>query len=511
MEPFDVAVIDSGGSMKSKEECVVAGGGPAGLEVAALLSKLKPELEPVLFEKEPVVGGRAKTYCINGFWMDHGQHYTILFGEAAAGWPQFFPQPKCAELTGANLVYRSVEPGGVAYMHPAFPGEEINQNRMCPLTSAFDGELVKRLFPYVDDVTLKECEGHCQALLNEMPETYLPAVMAGFDDRKVKQVSVDEWLQARSPSTFAARYMKTMMATNAAVPVEDLGNCNIYGMAAMFIGLNIDLIRYAHPVNPKPPKYGTWAAEVLAFRDVILKSNGRIFTGTPVRRILIENGKVKGVVVEHEGIDQHIETDLVICDIPPHQALDDGILEEREMPEEWVKGIRNTAAMEKDYYSTGYVMASFCLDKPLAKGTFWTIVLDDEGKMVGSLETQRTPESAPPGKQILSIMRWFRLGKVKMNMKIAQEVVNGLLLPHLRLHWKDFDDHVEYCLIHFHPYVWDQVLIYNPEAYTTPIDVPGVDGLYYVGSWTHAGFILTSKCADSALKCAELILGKKLG
>jgi len=69
---------------------------------------------------------------------------------------------------------------------------------------------------------------------------------------------------------------------------------------------------------------------------------------------------------------------------------------------------------------------------------------------------------------------------------------------------------VESCFLHFQPYVWDQVLIYNPEVYTTPIDVPDVEGLYYVGNWARAGFILTSRCGDSALKCAELIVGEKL-
>jgi hypothetical protein len=49
-----------------------------------------------------------------------------------------------------------------------------------------------------------------------------------------------------------------------------------------------------------------------------------------------------------------------------------------------------------------------------------------------------------------------------------------------------------------------------PELYTTPIDVPAVEGLYYVGNWARAGFVLTSRCAGSALKCAESIVGRNL-
>lgn len=129
--------------------------------------------------------------------------------------------------------------------------------------------------------------------------------------------------------------MKTIMAHNAAVPVEDVGNCNIYGMAAMFIGLNMDLLRYAHPVNPQPPKYGSWAAEVFAFRDAVENNGGRIHTETAVKKIIIENEKVTGIVVEHHGREEHIETDLVICNIPPSEALRAGILDEKQMPREW--------------------------------------------------------------------------------------------------------------------------------------------------------------------------------
>ncbi len=496
--------------MKKKEKCIVAGGGPAGLEIAALLSKLKPELEPVLFEKDPDVGGRAKTYNVNGYWFDHGQHYTIMFGEMAKDWPRIYAQPLCAELSGANLVYKSVEPASVAYMSTAVPGEEINQNRLCPLTAEFDKELTKKIFPYLNDDLIKEVDGLYQDLMGEMPALMLNAVESNFDYSKIPEMSVDAWLEKRGPSEPAARFMKTMMATNAAVPVDDVGNCNIYGMGSMFVGLNVDLLRYAYPENPEPPRYGSWGAEVHGFRDAVINNGGRIYTGTPVKKIVIENKKVTGVIVEHQGKDEFIESDLVICDIPPSEALNHEIIEEKEMSKEWVEGIRNTEKMEKDYYSTGYVMAAFGLKKPLTKGKYWTIVLDEEGNMVGSLETQRTPAAAPPGKQMLTMMRWMRLDDIKMNMKTAQEVVNDFFLPYLRLHWKDFDDAVEYCLIHFHPYVWDQVLIYNPEVYTTPIDVPDVDGLYYVGNWARAGFILTSRCADSALRCAEHVLGRKL-
>ena len=234
-----------------------------------------------------------------------------------------------------------------------------------------------------------------------------------------------------------------------------------------------------------------------------------------MKKIIIENQKVKCVVVEHEGKEESIETDLVITDIPPPEALSSGVFDEKEMDPEWVGGIRSTEKAEKDLYSNGYVIATFCLKKPLTKSKAWVIVLDEKGNMVGGIDAQRNPDTAPPGKQVLSMMRWLRFGekgeKAKMDMKTAQEVVNEYLLPHLRLHYEDFDDQVEYCLIHYHPYVWDQVLYANqPHVYRTPIDVPGVEGLYYVGTWTKAGALLTLKCADSAIRCAEIILGREL-
>jgi hypothetical protein len=495
---------------KGKENCIIAGGGPAGVEVAALLAKLKPELRPVLFDKDLELGGRCKSYYIDGSWFDFGQHYTIAFGEYVADWPQIYSQPKCAELAGANVVYQSVEPGGVAFLHPAFPGKVINQIRLCPLTPEFDRNLAKTFFPYLNDGAIAEAEGLYQALLNEIPELFLKAVQHDFDLSILPPITIDEWLGKRAHSELAASFFKSIAAYNAAIPVEDIGNSPVYAMGAMFVALNIDLLRYAYPVNPQLPKYGAWGAEIYAFRDAFLSNGGRIFLGTAVKKIIIENGKVKGVIVERDGEEEHIETELVICEIPPPQALDSGVLDEKAMPKDWVAGIRSTERKEKELYNTGFVIAHFTLKKPLTHELFWTIVLDEKGEMVGSIEWQRNSDSAPAGKQAISFMRWLRVDNIKMNMKTAQDILNDYFLPHLRLHWKNFDDHVENCLIHFHPYVWDQVLIYHPEAYTTPIKVPGVEGLYYVGNWSRAGFILTSRSAHSAVKCAEMILGKKL-
>jgi len=496
--------------MSRKEKCIIAGGGPAGIEVAALISKLKPELEPVLFEKENDIGGRCKSYVIDGHWFDFGQHYTITFGEFASDWPQIYSQPKCAELAGANVVYETIEPAGVAFMHPAFPGEEINQNRLCPIASEFDPELTKTIFPYLNDEVISEAEEHYKALLNELPELFMEAVQHDFDLSKLPEISVDEWLRKRPHSELAARFFKAMSAYNAAVPVEDVGRCPVIAMGAMFVALNIDLLRYAYPVNPEPPGYGAWGAEILAFRDVILNNGGKININTPVKKIIIENGKVEGVIVERDGKEEHIETELVICDIPPPIALDTGVLDEKSMPADWVDGIRSTERIEKELYNPGFVMACYGLKKPLTKGKQWIVVLDEEGEMMCSIEPQRNLASAPAGKQAMTLMRWLRLDNIKMNMKTAQETVNDYMLPHMRLHWSNFDDQVENCLIHFHPFVWDHSLIYHPEAYTTPIDVPGVEGLYYVGNWARAGFILTSRCAHSAIKCAEAVLNRKL-
>jgi len=396
--------------MQAKEKCVVAGGGPAGLEVAALLSKFKPELQPILFEKDYELGGRAKTYYLNGYWIEHGQHYSVLLGEA-----EFIrqalrrepPQPKCARLTGANLVYEPALPS-VAYLHPAFPGEEIALTRVSPQTPGFDKELTNRVFPDLDDALVKETEGLYQTIMDEMlgSEEWREALRSG-DHADAPRMTISSWLREHAPSELAAKYLVALMATNMAVPEGDTGNACMYIPAAyMIIGLSQDWIRYSYPVNPKPPKYGSWAAETLAYRDVILENGGRIYIGTPVKKIVVENQKVKGVVVEHEGKEESIETDLVITDIPPPEALSSGVFDDKEMDEEWVRGIRSTEKAEKDLYSNGYVIATFCLKKPLTKSKAWVIVLDEKGNMVGGIDAQRNPDTAPPGKQVLSMMRW---------------------------------------------------------------------------------------------------------
>lgn len=500
-----------------KQKCIIAGAGPAGIDIAALLAKLKPELDLMVLEKEYLIGGLAKCYEINGAWYDNGCRWSAGPGDTP-GLSVTWPSQRLAEIIDANVTYEVPPAGVMAYLSSHYPGEQILMSSVVPGHPSFKKDVAKRIFPYLNDDVITECEKVLQAGEQEMmtSKAFQDFVNSGWDHSKAPKETLDEWLSQHCQTPLAAKFLKQLSSHLGGTPLSEAGLNGAYIAVYMYlIACPKDWVRWAQPVNPNPPYYGKWAAEPYAFRDTIVKNGGKILTNSPVRKIIIEKGKVKGVVAQSEGREVTIETDLVITDIPLIEALDSGVIDEKQVPEQWVKDIRETWDFEKKSYSCGFVVAQYLVDKVMLDNKFWTVFLDAKGDFQGSIDSGRNPHSAPPGKEVITLQSFFKVGeggeKEKLNLRTAYEAIDEYLLPNMRLHFPDFDDHVEFSTLHCVPHGWVQAFVYNNNTLKlSPIRVPGVEGLYCVGSWCDAGWIGSFKCAYSALLCAQMLTGEKL-
>lgn len=146
--------------------------------------------------------------------------------------------------------------------------------------------------------------------------------------------------------------------------------------------------------------------EVLADR-----LGGTVHVSTPVRRVVIENGKATGVVTD----DGFMEADAIISSIPATKAL--AIMP--DLPE------RIRDALDRVQYSFGIRVVMGLDHPPLPPG--WSVALypgDDTPSLMD--RTVNLPECAPSGKSLLDL--WVGERRAKDLMTLDDEAVVRALL-----------------------------------------------------------------------------------
>ncbi len=258
-----------------------------------------------------------------------------------------------------------------------------------------------------------------------------------------------------------------------------------------------------------------------AFAQGILKNRGEVRTSAPVSRILIENNRAAGVVVNNEEIHGKI----IVSNTGMKQTVLN-LVGESYFEKDYVTRVKN---LMPSYSAIAY---KFALKKPLIKEDFSFVQLtqtefgpladqgeEDKAPMAASylmpIPSNMDPQLAPPGKQLLII---------------------GTAAPPFVKNWKRWSDIYYQDILSFYPELEDLIEFVD---ITTPLDITKyigkeggpvegtaltpsqsgknrisselpIEGLYVVGDTagvdTHG--VGTQLAADSALKCADLILTK---
>ena len=76
-----------------------------------------------------------------------------------------------------------------------------------------------------------------------------------------------------------------------------------------------------------------------AMEKVLVAHGGEVRRNSPVRRVLIEGGQVKGVTYDHNGETQAVSAERVVCTVPPKYVFK--ILPKDQFPRVWVETLES--------------------------------------------------------------------------------------------------------------------------------------------------------------------------
>jgi len=493
-------------------DVVVVGAGNAGLTAAATLAKRGVKV--LLLERHNIPGGCATSFCRGRFEFETALHQLSGLGtreNPGPLWRMFEGLDlfdKVEFIVGQEL-YRTIVPGKmdvtldadkeavIAELKRQFPHEKEQIDAFFEFLGAFFMEVVSLFFMRDPEPSRQKYPRAYQCLLKGTRE-----VLEGFFK--------DEWLM-RTLTT----YWGYIGLPARLMPFVD--------WAMMFL----IYIEY----KPQHVK-GCSQALSNALADTVLANGGEVRYNCGVSRIVVEDGKVTGVVTE-DG--ESIAAPIVLSNASTITTYVD-LIGKEHVPAQVFTELRGRAI------GTSACTVYLGLDQSpeelglTATTTFIGTVAGDEreyemGKALGFQEgsglcmtcyTKLDPSFSPPGTSMMALIAlqyaepWLQLPP----HQYAQEkyrTASGMIdcaetvYPGLRPHIEEMEistpiTHARYlghpggAFYGFDQHVKDSASFVNPK--------PPIDGLYMAGAWASAaGFQPT---LDGGARTARIIL-KKLG
>jgi all-trans-retinol 13,14-reductase len=261
----------------SEFDVIVIGSGMGGMTTAAALSRLDHKV--LLLEQAQSIGGLTHAFTRDGFSWDVGLHYCGTFGH-----DQFAGQI-LDWLSGGTIEFRSV---GTIYDTLHFPeGFEISVGRPA---AAYKMELKDRFPDYAAEIDAyftallsAEKAGHMVGALRTMPEP-LRYMYYWWNKRKIQRWgsrTTSEVIEELISNPKLAAVLSAQWGTYGGKPKEAS-----FAVHATIMGHYLE--GAAYPV-------GGAAAISRGLVPVIEAAGGSARAGTPVSKILLEDGKAVGV------------------------------------------------------------------------------------------------------------------------------------------------------------------------------------------------------------------------
>jgi len=246
------------------------------------------------------------------------------------------------------------------------------------------------------------------------------------------------------------------------------------------------------------PENGGYDSISHVLSDYILSKNGEVHTLQSVKKIIIENSRVTGIIVkDNGGSEQLIPANCVVVSYPAYHALNQ-LFEKNIIDDKFVQKInrlnKTTSVIEVHFALKSKIDSRQVVfpvgDEYVTKGIFFI--------------SNITPSVSPPGEHLI-------IAGTPVNPEITDDP-NAIkrIVDKMRNEISSIYPKFEPELIWERPMAWKLVesVVKEPGKVwksKMPHQIPGIDGLFFVGDSTVSYGIGTDSAAHSSILCSPKI------
>ena len=438
-----------------KDKVIIIGAGVSGLSTAALLAK--EEIPVRVFEKSSKVGGRTTSTSYKGHILDNGFHIMPFYKTSAVY--------KVLEEIGIVSDLKLSIVDDISFFQEKkfhkYPKGILDffQLSIVPIKSRL--KLLRILLPMAFSTMEKAEELDNQSLtditktMDEKTRSFFDAVcMLAFADTP-DHVSLGE-------------FVRTIIRAN---PFK--GGTSEFGY----------------------PSEGGYDKISKMLENYVKKNNGVINLSTPIKKIIIQDNYVKGVVLEN---GEFFPTRCVVISNPAYIAVkkffDEGVIDKEFL-----------SKVEKLNKTTSVIEVHFCLSKKIdSRQIVFPVGSNYTAKGVFFI-TNIAPAVSPKGEHLLMAGTPVP-SEYTDNPEKIREIVDQMK-DDISLIYPDFEEN----LLWERPMAWKLVeaVVKEPGMVwkqKMPHQIEGIKGLFFVGDSTISYGIGTDSAAHSSMLCHPKIM-----
>jgi len=436
----------------NKYDVVVAGSGVGGICTAALLARHGYKV--LLAEKMDRLGGRYSTVEIDGFKVPTGAMALPSRGGIIA---DIFKE------VGADYNIREIGAPSLWIDGGWHPLPEKGQ--------------LKALLTILDAIGASKAKIVGQLAKGAATEKILGAFKKGKTESidPSNKMSIRDWLKQFTDDEKVFQVFHSVTSSFTAV------NDFEYPVSSFFAYLS-SAQGGLHHVGIAP----NGNVELCNSLADTMKARGSdVWTSSPVEKILIEGGKVKGVVISKEGEPVEVECGLLVSDLGPKTTV--ALTGRDKWDADYLKQV--DALMTAPIVHT--LVAS---DKPLADITGMAMVAGAKRIVTGIVMTNTCPELAPPGQHLM--VCWSTPGSSLHHLDKEEEA--RLTLEDVKTIFPDFDKHGRILWMEVRDIDHEYVAYRSWMGYDMPQET-AIPNLFHVGDAVKPfGWEGTVACAQGA-------------
>ncbi|MCF8025689.1 MAG: FAD-dependent oxidoreductase [Desulfobacteraceae bacterium] len=347
-----------------KYDVVVIGSGVGGMGAAALLAK-NFQQKVLVLEKAPFIGGRTLSVVGNGDKVEvDGQKLD------AEGFRRAFEMNSTWAFTAEGTptldeIFKKGLLDGYTYDsgHGLFWGNKSRIRCVLDYLEVPVDMPTNTGFAYVDYMRNKTYQVEKRQKYPWMSDEGFKATMHQLRDMattdlgalpKLMDVPLQKWLEDRNMHQEAYDWIKNLIGSQTAnnVPAKTPAG-DFLGYQAIAGDIKMNLVDGSVATISQP---GITAIP-LAFEESLNANGGEVWRNSPVVQTIIENERVKGVVVRTKNGFETIKADRVICNVPPMGIH--SVIHPRHFDQKWVRKIH------KRFWNPGLLSAIIGLKRDI--------------------------------------------------------------------------------------------------------------------------------------------------